>query len=104
MLAPSAPHLAEELWTNGLGGPYSVHQQPWPTWDQALAAEDELTVPVTLNGKPRGELIVPVSMKDDQEAVKTLALELPRIKQLVDGQTIRRVIYVPGKIVNIVAN
>ncbi|MDP8924609.1 MAG: class I tRNA ligase family protein, partial [Chloroflexota bacterium] len=104
MLAPSAPHLAEELWTNHLGRPYSVHQQPWPTWDEALAAEDELTLPVTLNGKPRGELTVPVSMKDDQEAVKARALELPRIKQLVAGQTIRRVIYVPGKIVNIVAN
>jgi leucyl-tRNA synthetase len=104
MLAPSAPHIAEELWTNHLGRPYSVHQQPWPTWDEALAAEDELTLPVTLNGKPRAELTVPASSKDDQEAVKALALELPRIKQLLDGQTVRRVIYVPGKIVNIVAN
>jgi leucyl-tRNA synthetase len=104
MLAPSAPHIAEELWTAHLGQPYSVHQQPWPTWDEALAAEDELTLAVTVNGKPRGELTVPVAMKDDQEGVKARALELPRIKQLVAGLTIRRLIYVPGKIVNIVAN
>jgi leucyl-tRNA synthetase len=104
MLAPSAPHLAEELWTGALGRPYSVHQQPWPTWDEALTAEDELTVAVTVNGKPRAELTVPTAMVEDQDGVKGLALDLPRIKQLIEGKTIRRVIYVPGKIVNIVAN
>ncbi|MCC6174369.1 MAG: leucine--tRNA ligase [Chloroflexi bacterium] len=102
MVAPSAPHIAEELWTGQLGLPYSIHQQPWPAWDPALAAEDELTIPVSINGKPRGELRIPASLRDDQEQVKVLALDLPRVKALVDGQSVRRVIYVPGKVLNLV--
>jgi leucyl-tRNA synthetase len=102
LLAPSAPHIAEELWTNVLNQPYSIHQQPWPTWDERLVAEDELTIPITVNGKPRGTVAVPVSRRDDQEWVKQQALDLPRIKALVDGQTVRRVIYVPGRVLNLV--
>ena len=104
MLAPSAPHIAEELWTNYLEQPYSVHQQAWPTWDERLAAEDELTIPVTVNGKPRDTLKVPASKRDDQEWVKAQALELPRIKALVDGQAVRRVVYVPGRVLNLVVS
>jgi len=104
MLAPSAPHIAEELWTHHLGQPYSVHQQDWPTWDERLAAEDELTIPVTVNGKPRDTLKIPASKRDDQEWVKAQALELPRIKTLVDGQAVRRVVYVPGRVLNLVVS
>jgi leucyl-tRNA synthetase len=104
LLAPSAPHITEELWTNTLGLPYSIHQQPWPAWDEQLAAEDELKIGVTINGKPRGELVIPVDMANDEDAVKRLALELPRVKAAVDGQTVRRVIYRPGKLLNLVVN
>jgi leucyl-tRNA synthetase len=104
LLAPSAPHIAEELWTNQLGRPYSVHQHSWPTWDEALVAEDELTVAVTVNGKPRGTVKVPVALRDDEGKVKELALDLPRVKALVDGQTVRKVIYVPGRILNLVVS
>jgi leucyl-tRNA synthetase len=55
-----------------------------------------------VNGKPRGELLVPVSAKDDQEQITALARELPRVKPLLDGKTERRVIYVPGKMLNLV--
>jgi len=102
LLAPSAPHITEELWSDVLGKPYSVHRQPWPTWDEALAAEDELKIAVTVNGKPRGELLVPAVMQDDEERVTKLALALPRVKPFVDGQTVRRVIYRPGKVLNLV--
>ena len=102
LLAPSAPHIAEELWTKHLGLSYSIHQQPWPAWDERLAAEDELTIPVSVNGKPRGTLKVPVSMRDDEAGIRELALELPRVKSLVDGQSVRRVIYVPGRMLNLV--
>jgi leucyl-tRNA synthetase len=104
MVAPSAPHLAEELWTTTLGLSYSVHRQPWPTWDEQLAAEDELKIGVTINGKPRGELVVPAALGDDEEAVKQLALELPRVKAAIEGQTVRRVIYRAGKVLNLVVN
>src|SRR5690606_21272451 len=57
MLAPSAPHLAEELWER-LGQPFSVHQQTWPTWDEALAAEDQLEIAVQVNGKVRERVTV----------------------------------------------
>jgi leucyl-tRNA synthetase len=102
MVAPSAPHLAEELWTTALGRPYSVHQQDWPTWNPALAAEDELKIGVSVNGKPRGELLIPASQKDDQEQIVALARALPRVEPLVADKTVRRVIYVPGKMLNLV--
>jgi len=103
MLAPAAPHIAEELWTNHLGQAYSVHQQSWPEWSAALAAEEYLTIVVSVNAKPRGEVRVPVSLRDDEAGITAQALALPRIQQFTEGKAIRRVIYVPGKILNIVA-
>jgi len=102
MVAPSAPHIAEELWTVRLGLPYSIHQQPWPAWDEALIAEDELTIPITVNGKTRETLRIPASRRDDQEYVREEALERPKIKALVKGRSIGRVVYVPGKVLNLV--
>ena len=55
MVAPSAPHLAEELWTTASGSRTAFTVQDWPTWDEPLAAEDELKIGVSVNGKPRGE-------------------------------------------------
>jgi leucyl-tRNA synthetase len=104
MLAPSAPHLAEELWTEVLGQEYSVHRQPWPTWDEALAAEDEVKIAVTVNGKPRGELLISAAMQDDEAQVTSLALALPRVEAVTNGQTVRRVIYRPGKVLNLVVS
>jgi leucyl-tRNA synthetase len=104
MLAPSAPHLTEELWSGELGLPYSIHRQPWPTFDPALAAEDELKVAVTINGKPRGELLVPAARQDDEAYVKELALALPRVQAVIGEQTVRRVIYRPGKVLNLVVS
>jgi leucyl-tRNA synthetase len=104
MLAPAAPHLAEELWTEHRGRPYSIHQQTWPSWDQQLAAEEELTLAVTVNGKPRGELTIPVGLRDDRAEVEALALALPRVKALLNGGVVRKVIYVPGRLVNLVVS
>jgi len=102
MLAPSAPHITEELWTNTLGLPYSIHRQDWPTWDEELAAEDELKIGVTVNGKPRGELVIPADRTDDEAEVQRLALELPRVKAATEGLALKRVIYRPGKLINLV--
>ena len=102
LLAPLAPHVAEELWTAQLGKPYSIHQQSWPSYDEAAAAEEQITIPVTVNGKPRGELKIPASMKDDRGAVEAMALDLPRVKAMLNGAGVRKVIFVPGRVVNIV--
>ncbi len=104
LLAPAAPHLTEELWVEQLGKPYSIHRQRWPSWDEALAAEEEITVPVTVNGKPRGELRIPVALRDDRGQVEALALDLPRVKAMLNGAQVRKVIYVPGRVVNLVVS
>ncbi len=101
LLAPSAPHLAEELWAR-LGKPYSIHQQAWPTWDAALAAEERLTLVVTVNGKPRDEIEIDAAQRDEESTVIALALQRPRVKSLLDGKQLKKSIYVPGRLVNLV--
>ncbi len=99
ILAPIAPHLAEELWER-TGHPYSVHQQPFPAWDEGLAAEETVTLVVQVNGRVRDRIEVPVGI--DQSAAEELALASPRVQPYTDGKTVNRAIYVPGKLVNVV--
>jgi leucyl-tRNA synthetase len=98
-MAPLTPHLAEELWSR-LGKPYSVHQQRWPVWDEALARTDEITLVVQVNGKVRDRITVPTGIAED--AAKALALASEAVVRHLEGQPPRKVIYVPGKLVNIV--
>ena len=105
MLAPSAPHLTEELWTSALGQPYSIHRQSWPTWDPALAAEDELKVGVSVNGKPRGELLVSAALQGRRGADhRRWRWRCRASSRWSRGKTVRRVIYVPGKMLNLVVS
>jgi leucyl-tRNA synthetase len=99
MTAPIAPHISEELWER-IGGPYSVHQQPWPEADAELAREDDLTLVVQVNGKVRDRIRVPTDISE--ERAKELALASEQVRRHLDGKDPRRVIYVPGKLVNIV--
>jgi len=99
MIAPVTPHIAEELWAY-LGKPYSIHTQPWPKVDEAAAAEDALVLPVQVNGKLRDRISVAVDASDDE--VKRVALENDNVKKHLEGKTPRQVIYVRGRLVNIV--
>ncbi len=99
MLAPSVPHFAEELWER-IGRPYSVHNQSFPTYDEALAAEDEITLVVQINGKVRARLVAPASIPED-EAIE-MALSNDNVRAYTEGKTVVKKIYVPGKLVNIV--
>ncbi|MBI3943247.1 MAG: class I tRNA ligase family protein, partial [Chloroflexi bacterium] len=99
LLAPLAPHLSEELW-HQTGRPYSIHQHPWPQADATAAAEEEITLVVQVNGKVRDRIQVPAGIAE-QEA-KNRALEAPGARKMLDGKSPRQVIYVPGKLVNIV--
>ena len=99
LLAPSAPHITEELWERR-GNPYSIHNQPLPTWDPELAFEEEITLVVQVNGKVRDRLSVPADI-DDEEA-KRMALASPRVQAHTDGKQVRQLVYVPGRLVNVV--
>jgi leucyl-tRNA synthetase len=99
LLAPITPHIAEELWERS-GGAYSIHQQAWPEWDEAVAKEDVVEIAIQVNGKIRAK--IEISPDIDPEAAKTLALAEPGVQQYIDGKTPKKVIYVPGRLVNIV--
>jgi leucyl-tRNA synthetase len=99
MLAPVSPHIAEELWAR-LGKPYSVHNQPWPEVDQDAAAEEQITLVVQVNGKVRDRILVPVDT--GEEEAKAAALASEAVRKLLDGKQPRKVIVVPGKLVNVV--
>jgi leucyl-tRNA synthetase len=100
-LSPFAPHMAEVLWTM-LGHDSSIADAPWPQVDQAMLRDDEIEMPVQIMGKVRGKITVPADA--DAGAVEKLALADAKIAQLIEGKTVRKVVVVPGKIINIVAN
>jgi leucyl-tRNA synthetase len=99
LIAPVAPHIAEELWAR-TGHGYSIHQQTWPVADPALAAEDEIEIVLQVNGKVRDKLTVPAGAGETQ--LRDLAMASERVKSHVGDKTIRKVIVVPGKLVNVV--
>jgi leucyl-tRNA synthetase len=99
MTAPTAPHMAEELWGKA-GYVYSIHNQDWPKWDEVNVTSDEFTMVVQVNGKVRDRLTAAVSVSE--EDAKQMALGLEKVKPYVDGKQVVKVIYVPGKLVNIV--
>jgi leucyl-tRNA synthetase len=99
MLAPFAPHLAEELWRQ-LGHQDSVHCQPWPKYDNNLAKEETLTIAVQVNGKLRDTISVPAGTSE--ETTKSTALASVKIKPFVDNKEIVKVILVPNRLVNVV--
>ena len=104
VLSPFTPHLAEEIWSR-LGktepeGPVSL--AAWPTYDDAQLRDDEIEIPVQIMGKLRSKIVVAADA--DQKAMEAAALADERIKELIEGKTVRKVVVVPGRLVNIVAN
>jgi leucyl-tRNA synthetase len=99
MLAPVCPHISEELWQR-LGKPYSIHTQPWPQVDESAAKEEEITIPIQVNGKIRDRIVVPADASEDD--VKTAALASEAVKKFLDGKPPKKVIVVPKKLVSIV--
>jgi leucyl-tRNA synthetase len=99
LLAPCCPHIAEELWAR-IGRPYSVHQQSWPEFDPDLAAEEVITLIVQINGKLRARIEVPADITE--EAAREAALADVNIQRHLGDEQVRKLIYVPGRLVNIV--
>ena len=99
ILSPFAPHLAEELWS-ALGHNPTLAYEPWPKFDDALTKSDQVEIPIQVNGKLRARIIVRVDI--DDESLKQLALADERVRALIEGKQIKKVIIVPKKLVNIV--
>jgi leucyl-tRNA synthetase len=100
LLAPMAPYLAHELWEM-TGEKSSLLKAPWPKYDPALAAEDEIEIPVQVNGKLRGVVVVSAGASEDQ--IKQAALADEKVRAAIAGKQVVRIIFVAGKVVNIVA-
>jgi leucyl-tRNA synthetase len=99
LTAPVAPHIAEELWALR-GRQYSVHQQSWPAYDASLAAVDEVEVAVQVNGKVRDRVMLAPGASEAE--ARAAALALPKVAEALGGAEPRKVIYVPGRLVNVV--
>src|SRR5438876_1183377 len=93
LLAPLTPHIAEELWAR-LDHAYSVHVQPWPAFDPALAADDLFECVIQVNGKVRDRIEMPVGASEEE--VRTQVLASARVQAHLNGKSVRKFIYVPG--------
>lgn len=101
LISPICPHLGEELWEK-LGHSGSIAYESWPTYDESKLVDEEVEIVVQINGKIKAKKLVPVDATKDM--LESIALEDEGIKAQLEGKTIRKVIAVPGKLVNIVAN
>jgi len=97
ILSPFAPHMAEEMWSD-LGKDTLIVSERWPKYDPSALEQEEMTIVVQVNGKVRGKLIVPVDITEDE--IKKAALE--EASRSIEGKTVMNVIYVKGKLINIV--
>lgn len=102
LLAPIAPHLGEEVWERVTGSKEGISYVPWPQFDESLLVEDTIPVIFQINGKIRAKSDAPSDISDEE--LEKLALDNEKIKENLEGKTIRKVIVVSGKLVNIVAN
>lgn len=99
LMAPFAPHLAEELWEK-IGGTYSIFNQPWPAWDEKALVRDEVEIVIQLNGKIKDKVMLPSGL--DKAQTEEAALGNDKVKAILEGLTVLKVIAVPGRLVNIV--
>jgi leucyl-tRNA synthetase len=99
LMAPFAPHVTEEIW-EGIGGSYSIHQLSWIAYNEAWTKEDMITIVVQVNGKVRDKFDAPVDVSEDD--AKQMALAREKVRNYTDNKTIVKVVYVRGRLINIV--
>lgn len=100
ILSPFAPHITEELWRGLFGNKQSIHLEKWPKYSPELIKEDTFELVVQINGKIKGKIMVPADLSEDK--MREMAINHMRIKEMLDGETPKKVIVVPGRLVNIV--
>jgi leucyl-tRNA synthetase len=99
LLSPFSPHIAEELWET-LGNKPSIFEQGWPPWDEKAAKEENIELVIQVNGKVRSKIMIPANTPDNE--IKGIALDDNKIKEMIGAKSIKKVIIVKGKLVNIV--
>ena len=99
LVSPFTPHLGEDLW-RGLGHDTSLAYEPWPTWDEALCVDDVIEVAVQVNGKVRGRVTLGRAASEDEARAAALAAD--GVGAYTAGKSVKKFIYVPGKIINLV--
>ncbi len=99
VLCPFAPHIAEELWSR-LGHAGLCSHAPWPAYDESMLRDDEVELAVQINGKVRAKVMVPADA--DAKAVETIAMGSDKVQAAMEGKPARKVIVVPGRLVNII--
>jgi leucyl-tRNA synthetase len=99
LMQPMTPHLAEEIWST-LGGEGLVTGAKWPTLDALMLINDTIILPIQVNGKRRDEIEINIDLAKDE--IEKIVLERPSILRILDGNTPKKIIVVPGKIVNVV--
>jgi len=99
LLSPFVPHIAEELW-EALGHRESIIHTSWPAYDPVAIAEDAIVIVIQVNGKLRERLLIPAAAREEE--VKNLALTSPKVRRHIEGKEVKKTIFVPQKLVNIV--
>ena len=99
VLNPFAPHVSSELWEK-LGSKGDITDQPWPAYDERFLVEDDVEIVIQVNGKVRDRMIMPIAATEDE--MKTAALANPKVQELTAGKSVRKIVVVPKKLVNIV--
>ncbi len=103
LLAPFAPHMTEELWEK-IGNKPSIHTSTWPVYDASYLEEETVKIPVQVNGKLRGTLELAANEIGDETKIELMAKEDERIAKFLDGRAVKKMIYVPGKVLNFVVD
>lgn len=101
LLAPFAPHITEELWSI-LNLEYSIHQQSWPEFDNKFLEDQEVTLVVQVNSKVRETLLIQKDLIKDEKVLENLALNSEKVKRFLDGKSLKKSVYIPGKLINLV--
>ncbi|MFH1289634.1 MAG: class I tRNA ligase family protein, partial [Patescibacteria group bacterium] len=102
MFAPFAPFMAEEIWKDVLGKRLSVHKESWPEFDESLTKEEKTVIVIQVNGKVRGQLKILLEDSKDQEKIEGLARKDKNTIKFLKGKDIKKIIFVPAKIINFV--
>jgi len=104
MIAPFAPHLAEEVWVERLNKPFSVHKTAWPSYDEKFISSDQATMIVQVNGKLRGQLLIDSQDAQNQDKVSEIAKREAKIAKWLEGKNIKKTVFIAGKLINFVIN
>jgi leucyl-tRNA synthetase len=102
LLAPFAPHMMEEVWVEVLHQPFSIHKDSWPVYDPKMIVQSEVTIMIQINGKVRGQFTIDNVKGTNKEEVEKMAKEDERIIKHLEGQNIKKAIFVAGKLINFV--